>query len=125
MSKTTVCSNYDDVLPEEIGALLFSVQNEDCDVSYTRNGNFTVDGEGFLTTNEGYYVLDTAGNPIQTNGYDFIVTPDGQVNGDGVNAQLGIVYFANANDLVKGENNLFNPEGDSDRKSTRLNSSHV
>ncbi len=40
------------------------IQNEDGDIRYTRNGHFTVDGEGFLTTNEGYYVLDRAGNPI-------------------------------------------------------------
>src|SRR5690625_3228871 len=60
--------------PEETGGLFFSVQNEAGDVRYTRNGNFTVDGAGFLTTNEGYYVLDQAGNQIQTNGIDFVVT---------------------------------------------------
>src|SRR5690625_4607398 len=64
----------DGVFPEETGALFFTVQNENGDIRYTRNGNFTVDGQGFFTTNEGYYVLDTNGNPIQTNGYDFIVT---------------------------------------------------
>lgn len=110
---TTDMAIIDGVFPEETGALFFTVQNENGDTRYTRNGNFTVDGQGFLTTNEGYYVLDTSGNPIQTNGYDFIVSPDGQINGEGVAAELGIVYFANANDLVKGEDNLFNPEGDS------------
>jgi len=97
-------------IPDELGGLFFTVQNEAGDIRYTRNGNFTVDGEGFLTTNEGYYVLDNAGNPIQTDGLEFVVTTDGIVQADGMEAQLGIAYIANANDLIKEENDLLSPE---------------
>ena len=65
------------VLPDETGGLFFTVQNEAGEQRYTRNGNFTVDGQGFLVATEGYYVLDQAGNRIQTNGQDFTVTQDG------------------------------------------------
>ena len=98
-------------LPDETGGIFFTIQNEDGDIRYTRNGHFTVDGEGFLTTNEGYYVLDRAGNPIQTNSLDFTVTSDGFVQGEGFNVQLGIAYFDNVNDLIKEGNDLFQLDG--------------
>lgn len=34
-------------LPDETGGLFFTLQNEQGDLRYTRNGNFTIDGEGF------------------------------------------------------------------------------
>src|SRR5699024_10469581 len=40
----------DGVMPDENGTVFFTVLNEDGDMRYTRNGNFTVDGEGYLTT---------------------------------------------------------------------------
>lgn len=96
-------------LPNEAGSLFFTVQNETGDVRYTRNGNFTVDGAGYLVTNEGYYVLDETGNHVQTNGLEFTVSPDGQMEMAGNNAQIGIVYIANTADLVK-EANVYNGE---------------
>lgn len=96
--------------PDETGGIFFTVQNEAGDIRYTRNGNFTVDGAGFLTTNEGYYVLDQAGNSIQTNGLEFLVTTNGVVQADGLNAPLGIVYVADTNLLVKEGNDLLNPD---------------
>ena len=98
-------------LPDETGGVFFTVQNEDGEIRYTRNGHFTVDGEGFLTTNNGYYVLDSAGNRIQTNGLDFTVMTDGYIQGEGVNAQLGIAYIENVNDLMKQGNDLFELDG--------------
>lgn len=100
----------DNDLPNETGGVFFTVQNADGDVRYTRNGNFTVDAEGFITTNEGYYVLNQTGNPIQTNGLEFTVTANGVVQGDGINAPLGIVYIANTNELIKEENDLLSAE---------------
>src|SRR5699024_8847704 len=66
-------------LPDETGGIFFTLQNETGDTRYTRNGHFTVDGEGFLTANNGYYVLDVDGNRIQTNNTQFEVTPQGDV----------------------------------------------
>lgn len=100
----------DNDTPDETGGVFFTVQNADGDVRYTRNGNFTVDAEGFITTNEGYYVLNQTGNPIQTNGLEFTVTANGVVQGDGINAPLGIVYIANTNELIKEENDLLSAE---------------
>ncbi|WP_099159427.1 flagellar hook-basal body protein [Virgibacillus ndiopensis] len=97
-------------LPDETGSLFFTVQNEDGEARYTRNGNFTVDGQGFLVTNQGYYVLDQAGNPIQTNGMDFAVTQDGFLQAGGQTTPLGIAYTEDANELAKEGNGLFSGE---------------
>nr|WP_255437447.1 flagellar hook-basal body protein [Thalassobacillus sp. CUG 92003] len=93
-------------LPDEEGSLFFTVQTEDGE-RYTRNGNFTVDGEGFLTTNQGHYVLNQAGDPIQTGGMDFNVTNDGILQVDDQEIPLGLSYSSNANDLVKEGSGLF------------------
>lgn len=100
----------DGVFPDETGSIFFTVQNENGEVRYTRNGNFTVDGQGYLTTTQGYYVLDEAGNPIQTGGMEFTVTPDAQLQVGGMNIPLGIAYTADANQLEKEGNGLFNGE---------------
>ncbi len=99
-------------MPDETGALFFGVQNEAGEERLTRNGNFTVDGQGYLVTNQGYYVLDAAGNPIQTNGMDFTVTPEGIVQtADGQAVPLRIRYVADANELTKEGNDLYNGDG--------------
>ncbi|API91801.1 MULTISPECIES: flagellar hook-basal body protein [unclassified Virgibacillus] len=94
-------------LPDETGALFFTVQNEAGDVRYTRNGNFTVDGAGFLVTNEGYYVLDVNGEPIATNDKDFTVTNDGLLQTANGAIPLGFAYAADANTMVKEGNDLY------------------
>ncbi|SHG85113.1 flagellar hook-basal body protein [Ornithinibacillus halophilus] len=94
--------------PDEEGNVFFTVQNEGGEVRYTRNGNFTVDGNGYLTTSQGYYVLDASGNQIQTDGLEFAVTPNGQLQVNGQAIQLGISYTANANDMEKEGNDLYN-----------------
>ncbi|WP_106496082.1 flagellar hook-basal body protein [Lentibacillus sp. Marseille-P4043] len=99
-------------LPDETGSLFFTVQNEAGEQQYTRNGNFTVDGQGFLTTNQGYYVLDQAGNPIQTGGMEFTVTENGDIQVGGQTIPLGIAYTADANALEKVGNGLFAGEAD-------------
>lgn len=98
-------------LPDESGNLFFTVQNEVGDVRYTRNGNFTVDGQGMLVTTEGYYVLDVAGNPVATNGMDFNVTANGLLQVEGQVTELGISYVADATLLEKEGNGLFSGEG--------------
>ncbi|SES87401.1 flagellar basal-body rod protein FlgG [Oceanobacillus limi] len=95
-------------MPDETGSIFFTVQNAAGEERYTRNGNFTVDGQGYLVSNQGYYVLDQAGNPIQTDGMEFHVTDNGVIQLDGgQNIPLGIAYTENANDLEKEGNDLF------------------
>lgn len=98
-------------LPDETGSLFFTVQNEAGEVRYTRNGNFTIDGNGALVTSEGYYVLDQAGNPIYTFDMEFTVTQEGIIQVGEENIPLGIVYVANAHELEKEGNGLYNGEG--------------
>lgn len=93
--------------PDEAGSVFFMVQNEDGEERFTRNGNFTIDGNGNLTTNQGYYVLDTDGNIIQTGGERFTVTPEGMVQVEEEEIPLAVSYTANANQLVKNGNDLF------------------
>jgi len=98
------------VMPDEAGSVFFTVQNENGDIRYSRNGNFTVDGEGYLVTHNGYYVLDAANNRINTDGLEFIVTPEGNVQRDGNEIPLGVMYIENTNDLIKEGHDLFNGE---------------
>src|SRR5690625_3101888 len=96
--------------PDEAGSVFFTVQNEAGDIRYTRNGNFQVDGEGYLTTNNGLYVLDNAGNRIFTDGLAYDVTSEGFIDLDGPLIPLGFAYIENTNDLLKEGTDLFNPE---------------
>lgn len=98
-------------IPDESGALFFTVQNENGEQRYTRNGNFTVDGQGFLTTHAGNYVLDQNGDPIQTGGMDFNVTSDGILEAGGQATPLGLTYTNDVNQMVKEGGNLFRFDG--------------
>ncbi|MBB3908337.1 flagellar hook-basal body protein [Anoxybacteroides rupiense] len=90
------------------GALFFVVQNANGDIRYTRNGNFTLDAEGYLTTNEGYYVLDENNQRIRLNGTDFAVAPDGTITENNARvARLNVAFAANPNTVVKEGNGLF------------------
>ncbi|KGP71803.1 flagellar hook-basal body protein [Pontibacillus yanchengensis] len=99
-------------VPDENGGLFFTIQNEDGEARYTRNGNFTVDGEGFLTTKQGSYVLDQAGERIQTGGVEFNVTEDGILEANGQATPLGISYTNDATQMVKEGNANFSFNGE-------------
>lgn len=51
-------------------------------IAYTRAGDFQLDANGMLCTEQGYPVLDTAGHTI-TPGASFTVTSDGTIAGTG------------------------------------------
>ncbi|MCT1905520.1 flagellar hook-basal body protein [Oceanobacillus sojae] len=103
---TDIAINQREV-PDENGAIFFTVQNNDGDVRYTRNGNFTIDADGYLVTNQGYYVLDENGNNIQTDGTIDIISPEGVIPTAGGDITLGTQYIADANTLIKEGNDLF------------------
>ncbi len=109
------------VLPDDNGSLFFTVQNAEGETRYTRNGNFTVDGQGLLVSNQGYYVLDQTGNPISTDGQEFNVTAEGSVQVGNQATQLGIAYSANANQLVKEGEGLFRAEDGQVLENARTN----
>lgn len=62
------------------GKGLFATQGKD-GIRYTRNGNFSVNSEGYLVTKQGNFVLGDKG-PIKVNGSDFKVRADGTVLSD-------------------------------------------
>ncbi|HLS20042.1 MAG TPA: flagellar hook-basal body protein [Bacillota bacterium] len=94
-------------VPDENGSLFFTVQNEAGDIRLTRNGNFTIDGDGMLVTTEGHYVLDVNGAPINTNDHHFTVLSNGTLQIGEENVQLGLSYVENTNDLEKEGHELY------------------
>ncbi|ANB61485.1 flagellar hook-basal body protein [Anoxybacteroides amylolyticum] len=93
------------------GMLFFVVQNENGAVRYTRNGNFTLDAQGYLTTNDGYYVLDENNTRIQLTSTNFTVAPDGTITGNNRRiARLNVAFAANPNAVAKEGNGLFRSE---------------
>ncbi|MDL4838873.1 flagellar hook-basal body protein [Aquibacillus rhizosphaerae] len=109
---TTDMALVNGTLPDEEGSIFFTVQNGDGEVRYTRNGNFTVDGQGFLVSNEGYYVLDQDGNPIETDGQEFTVSAEGNIQLPNQVTPLGVAYSPNANQLIKEGEGLYRLEAD-------------
>ncbi|WP_240376129.1 flagellar hook-basal body protein [Bacillus piscicola] len=93
-------------------ALFFTVQNEAGETRYTRNGNWTVDGAGFLTTSQGFYVLGEDGDPIAVENENFMLMADGTIRNENgtVSGQLGVAYAEDAQDLVKEGSGLLRAE---------------
>ena len=91
------------------GSIFFRLQHEDGSEAYTRNGNFTLDGQGNLVSGTGLYVLDRDGERIQLQNDDFTISPDGFISDEnGVQvAQLGVSFAANTDVLMKQDNGLF------------------
>lgn len=99
----------------------FTVEKAPGQQMYTRNGSFTIDGEGYLVTNQGYYVLGQAGR-INIKGAgsagDFAVDGYGNVtvNGERVDT-LQLVSFGDPNQpavrpqLTKVGESLFTATG--------------
>lgn len=92
----------------KMGTVMFVVENSNGEMRYTRNGNFTLDGTGYLTTSEGNYVLDQNNERIQLNSDDFTINQDGTIseNNQAV-ARLGVAFAENPDSLVKEGGGLF------------------
>lgn len=92
------------------GHLFFAVNTGDGEIRYTRNGQFTHDANGYLTTGEGYQVLDSNMNPIYVGGDNFRVNEDGSIqlnDTDNPNAQqLFLGYTEDPTCLVKQGNGV-------------------
>jgi flagellar basal-body rod protein FlgF len=94
------------------GDAFFAVQTPN-GVRYTRNGEFQLNTEGTLVTNEGYPVMSTAG-PIQFADTETKVTvgKDGTVSTDqGPRGRLLLMRFADQQSLVAEGSSLFRAEG--------------
>ncbi|MET3317806.1 UNVERIFIED_ORG: flagellar basal-body rod protein FlgG [Peribacillus simplex] len=91
------------------GAVLFTVQDGDGGLRYTRNGSFTLDGQGYLTTPKGYYVLDENNERIQLDSDQFTVTENGVIlEGNVQKARLSIGFSDNPSaQLMKDGEGLY------------------
>ena len=82
----------------------FEVQLPNGTNAYTRDGEFQLNGQGQLTTKQGYLVLGNSG-PIQfdpNNASPPTVSPTGQISQNGeTKGQLRLVDFSNPNQLTR------------------------
>lgn len=100
----------------------FKIQSSSGDVSYTRNGSFTLNNNGNLVTKDGDFVIDDRGKTIKikTNDVvmhsvnDIIITEDGQIEISNDQNQtllqkVGVYDFANKEDMVCIGGSKFKP----------------
>lgn len=112
---TTDFALLDELLPinpetQAKGTMVFAVALDDNQIRYTKNGQFTIDQNGFLTTSEGNRVLNQNLEPIQVNSKDFKVLDNGQIafaNGLGTNDRLWIGYTDEPQQFIKEGHRLF------------------
>ena len=90
------------------GAVFFKLDNGNGTEAYTKNGNFTIDADGYLTNPSGNYVLDTNSQRIQLQNDDFAVSSNGDIMENGaVVAILGVAFADQPGLLAKSGNGLF------------------
>ncbi|MCM3611989.1 flagellar hook-basal body protein [Planococcus sp. MERTA32b] len=96
------------------GAVSFAVALPNDEIRYTQNGQFTVDEDGFLTTAEGFNVLNQDLQPIRVNSTEFTIGEGGQITlADGtVNNSLFLSYTENPQQFIKEGQNLLRWAGD-------------
>lgn len=101
---------------------------------YTRAGQFTLNREGFLVTEDGDYVLDTQNRRIQLNTLiDSKIRNDGTISQNGVDvARIQVADFEDYNYLEKYGETYYRPvegatliDGDADIKSGYLEMANV
>lgn len=91
----------------------FQLEDNEGNHFYTRNGNFTLNNESYLTTTDGKYVLNQQGSRIfldtQTiDGEGLIVTNDGHITyGQQRLDTIGIIDFENKDTLAPRDGTLF------------------
>ncbi|WP_379129913.1 flagellar hook-basal body protein [Paenibacillus sp. sgz500958] len=101
----------------------FTVQDNDGNVLYTRNGKFSVSPTGEVLSSAGYKVLDSNGKPLNLNnfGNGLKVSEDGlMVDGQGFlidnntgqrsTARLGVSVVTRPMELVRDGNGVFHAE---------------
>lgn len=91
------------------GAILFRLENPAGGEVYTRNGNFTVDGQGNLVNPNGLAVLSDTGERIQLMNDKINITDTGVIfDEDGQEvATIGVGFAENPDALTKHENGLY------------------
>jgi flagellar basal-body rod protein FlgF len=88
-------------------------------IRYTRNGNWSVNPDGYLVTADGYYVLDeqNAAINVQTAGQNLHISSTGELSyTDPTNGEqfykLGLKAVANPSQLVREGQNVYRWQGE-------------
>ncbi|MCE5249625.1 flagellar hook-basal body protein [bacterium] len=77
------------------GPGFFRVQDASGNISYTRNGRFYLDNNGYLITKEGMYLINDRNNRIIIQGGDVAIQGNGDIVVDGILANtIGLADFA-------------------------------
>ncbi|KPB05754.1 flagellar hook-basal body protein [Bacillus sp. CHD6a] len=106
-SNQTDLAILNQALPEG-ASIFFTVENQDGTLRYTRNGNFAIDQQGYLTTNNGLFILDDNNNRIQLQSENFELQQDGTILENGTfNTRIGIALAPDANALTRDSNGLY------------------
>ncbi|MGN1204003.1 MAG: flagellar hook-basal body protein [Lachnospiraceae bacterium] len=92
-------------------AIEFTNKAGETSTKYTRAGNFTLNKDGYLVTNDGDYLLDTANKRIQLDPLkDAAILTDGTITQDGREiAQIQITDFENYDYLSRYGETYFEP----------------
>ncbi|WP_416147736.1 flagellar hook-basal body protein [Salipaludibacillus sp. HK11] len=96
--------------------LAFETLNDDGELRYTRNGNFTIDGDGFLTSSAGHYILGVDGEPIDVGNENIRVTNEGEIfsTEDELLGQINVAVIPDPAQLVKEGEGFLRYDGDND-----------
>lgn len=95
------------------GSGFFEVIDENNNRYYTRDGDFSVDAQGYLVTNAGYSVMGInnstgASERIYVGNGEIAITPDNNINIDGNSMyRFRVVDFDNYDGLEKVGNNVY------------------
>lgn len=90
----------------------FEIETAGGQIRYTKSGNFTVNNEGYLVTQDGGFVLGQNGRMF-VGSTEFSVTAEGSVSGDAASPDmLNLVTFTDFGVLRKEGNNLYSIYGD-------------
>lgn len=93
------------------GQGFYVIQNANFGQVLTRNGQFELDAQGFLTLPGVGQVLNDGGQPIQLTGSDFVVNPNGAIIQNGAQvAILNIATVANGDELTQVGEGYFQAE---------------
>lgn len=94
----------------------FTVQDQDGNKLYTRNGSFTVTPTGNVLSAGGFQVLDDNGNPLQLTGSQDTLKVDGKGNlldqgtGQPSGVRIGVSVITRPQELVRDGNGVFHVE---------------
>jgi flagellar basal-body rod protein FlgG len=99
-----------------IGDIYFNIENRKTgETLLTRNGQFSLDAEGYLALGSSGRLLDEDGNYIQLGTADITISKTGLITtDDGRTFQLGLTYLDPSTEIERVDDNMFRPYEDFD-----------